>query len=940
MAHPDLAAEQAYIDHAYDCLERARAGGHPAAVDGRGRQGRHRAGPLGAGDDRGATSPQRLAYLQPRRRQPGVRAHRPGPVRGRRHASTSAASPWPTSTRSRSSSTGGRRWPSRSTGPPAASRWAWSAAATSPPAAASCSASRTSCSARRAGLLGGELAVVDDGREIRGHGALIAALEEARTGRLSDIVATIQGEQDEIIRCRAARRARRAGRPRHRQDGRRAPPGRLPALHPPLPARGPGRARRRPQPAVPRLHRAGAAVARRGRVELAVLADLLDARRAVEGRDRPATARVKGDLRMAKVLAKAVRDRERPLRRTLRVRLRPADAASSPAERTAAIVADARRRFRLAQRRPPLRRGAAVRGARRQQPRCRPTPERGARAPPPRARGPRGARADVAGAHPGRAAPRPVRLARRSSTWPAGPLLDRRRAGRAAPRPRPTTSTSVVWTVRRRAAARRGPRAARAQAPAAQRNGSRADDEVRTYGHIVVDEAQDLSPMQLRMLDRRSLNGSMTVVGDIAQATGAWAHADWDEILEHLPDKRPARRAELTIGYRIPGPTWRWPPRCCAVAAPDLQPPDSVRQEGDAPRIVAVDPGRARRPGGARSRPRSATRSTPAAWRSSPRDSLVDEVAAGARRGRHRVRPGRPQRPRQPGHPRAGQPGQGPRARRRRGGRAGGHRRRGGAGPPGPLRRAHPGHQAARDRPRPPPPRAAPLTAGFPRQDSGVRAQREPLRRRGGRRGPQRPRGRRLPGPGRGYRCASSSEPTTWAVPRSAAGSSQASTPASRATRTWSACCPTASCADLGLGSASHPDRSHRSRRCAGSGGRTWACSSSASGPGDGRVVPRAHRIRRGVRGVAATSTLTWPAWPRRWRPPCSSRCRRWTSCVDVSAMSAWDRLVDRPAGRDDRGHLRATTRCAASCSPTLSSGRSPRRMIRPSGRTAASSTT
>jgi DNA helicase IV len=51
-----------------------------------------------------------------------------------------------------------------------------------------------------AGLLGGELAVVDDGREIRGQSTLIAALEESRTGRLSDIVATIQGEQDEIIR--------------------------------------------------------------------------------------------------------------------------------------------------------------------------------------------------------------------------------------------------------------------------------------------------------------------------------------------------------------------------------------------------------------------------------------------------------------------------------------------------------------------------------------------------------------------------------------------------------------------------------------------------------------------------------------------------------------------------------------------------------------------
>ena len=59
-----------------------------------------------------------------------------------------------------------------------------------------------------------------------------------------------------------------------------------------------------------------------------------------------------------------------------------------------------------------------------------------------------------------------------------------------------------------------------ARAVLGARPGRKAQDEVRTYGHIVVDEVQDLSPMDLRMLDRRSLNGSMTVVGDIAQATG------------------------------------------------------------------------------------------------------------------------------------------------------------------------------------------------------------------------------------------------------------------------------------------------------------------------------------------------------------------------------------------------------------------------------------
>src|SRR3546814_5285648 len=98
--------------------------------------------------------------------------------------------------------------------------------------------------------------------------------------------------------------------------------------------------------------------------------------------------------------------------------------------------------------------------------------------------------------------------------------------------------------------------------------------------------------MQLRMLSRRSLNGSMTVVGDIAQSTGAWAHADWDEILEQLPDRRPARRTELTIGYRLPGPNMVLASRVLALAAPDLTPPSSVRQNGDGPYFVAAEPGR------------------------------------------------------------------------------------------------------------------------------------------------------------------------------------------------------------------------------------------------------------------------------------------------------------------------------------------------------------
>jgi DNA helicase IV len=112
------------------------------------------------------------------------------------------------------------------------------------------------------------------------------------------------------------------------------------------------------------------------------------------------------------------------------------------------------------------------------------------------------------------------------------------------------------------------------------------DEEPRTYGHIVVDEAQDLSPMQLRMLNRRSLNGSMTIVGDIAQSTGQWAHANWQEILDLLPAKREPRRAELTVGYRLPAPNMALAARVLRFAAPDLKPPRSIREDGDVPRIV------------------------------------------------------------------------------------------------------------------------------------------------------------------------------------------------------------------------------------------------------------------------------------------------------------------------------------------------------------------
>ena len=113
-------------------------------------------------------------------------------------------------------------------------------------------------------------------------------------------------------------------------------------------------------------------------------------------------------------------------------------------------------------------------------------------------------------------------------------------------------------------------------------------DEIETYGHIIVDEVQDLTPMQLRMVARRSLNGAMTVVGDIAQATGPFAPSDWRDVLNLLPKDRDAKVAELSVGYRIPRQIMEFAGRLLAIAAPGQTPPTAVREGDHDPRIVKV----------------------------------------------------------------------------------------------------------------------------------------------------------------------------------------------------------------------------------------------------------------------------------------------------------------------------------------------------------------
>lgn len=112
------------------------------------------------------------------------------------------------------------------------------------------------------------------------------------------------------------------------------------------------------------------------------------------------------------------------------------------------------------------------------------------------------------------------------------------------------------------------------------------------YGHIVVDEAQDLSYMQLRAVRRRSQNGSMTVVGDIAQATSAYARKDWNQVLTTLGTEDKFTEAELTIGYRVPAPVLAIAAKVLATAAPGLTAPEAFpRQIEEEPRwrVVALD---------------------------------------------------------------------------------------------------------------------------------------------------------------------------------------------------------------------------------------------------------------------------------------------------------------------------------------------------------------
>lgn len=106
-----------------------------------------------------------------------------------------------------------------------------------------------------------------------------------------------------------------------------------------------------------------------------------------------------------------------------------------------------------------------------------------------------------------------------------------------------------------------------------------SDLVARTHslGHVVLDEAQDLSPMQYRAVGRRCTTGSATVLGDLAQGTTPWATRSWEQALHHL-GKGHAVVEELTAGFRVPREVIAFASRLLPSIAPGLAEVKSVRE--------------------------------------------------------------------------------------------------------------------------------------------------------------------------------------------------------------------------------------------------------------------------------------------------------------------------------------------------------------------------
>jgi DNA helicase IV len=109
----------------------------------------------------------------------------------------------------------------------------------------------------------------------------------------------------------------------------------------------------------------------------------------------------------------------------------------------------------------------------------------------------------------------------------------------------------------------------------------------RRYGHVIVDEAQDLSPLQLRMVARRAARG-LTILGDVAQGTGPVAYHGWDEVAVHLADGADVRVEELRHAYRVPAEIMDFALPLLETIAPGVERPLAYRTGASPPRVERV----------------------------------------------------------------------------------------------------------------------------------------------------------------------------------------------------------------------------------------------------------------------------------------------------------------------------------------------------------------
>jgi DNA helicase IV len=109
-----------------------------------------------------------------------------------------------------------------------------------------------------------------------------------------------------------------------------------------------------------------------------------------------------------------------------------------------------------------------------------------------------------------------------------------------------------------------------------------------SLAHVVVDEAQDLSPMEVRAIGRRCTTGAATVLGDLAQGTTAWATTSWEALLTHL-GKDGVQVRELSVGYRVPRQILDYASTLLGLIAPELSPASSLRTDPGSLEVVSAD---------------------------------------------------------------------------------------------------------------------------------------------------------------------------------------------------------------------------------------------------------------------------------------------------------------------------------------------------------------